>query len=444
MAHSQRSIRDHARARNQPQIAVESLGDEFEHLVSPALLSQMSHYRELGLRSRLLTLPVMVAAVLSLLWRDVPSVTELARMLARENLLWAKAINVSSAALAERFLVFPCELFEGVLKQLLPSLHQRWNERQNRPLPPGVAYAKRHFQQIWIADGSTLEALFRKLKSLEDVPLGQLAGKMCAVIDLATRLPVEVWFDKSPHAHDSTFGAALVAMLKPSTLLLLDRGFWDFSLFELIIEQQCAFITRLKANAKIAVLDTLSQSPEHKDQRIRLGSGSKGAPILELRLVQIKFGKSWYRYLCSELDPQRLPPFVVADLYARRWRIEETFLILKRLLGLSYLWTGSANGIKLQIWATWLFYSLLVDLVDQVAEAVSLPFERISTEMLYRSFYHFVQANARGDSRNWVEYVTAPDNADLCVVKSLRKKRTKPKLNLSPFPGKLLTIGLKP
>jgi hypothetical protein len=44
--------------------------------------------------------------------------------------------------------------------------------------------------------------------------------------------------------------------------------------------------------------------------------------------------------LTSVLEPQVLPPYVVADLYSRRWRIEETFLLLKRLLGLSYLWTG--------------------------------------------------------------------------------------------------------
>ncbi len=30
------------------------------------------------------------------------------------------------------------------------------------------------FSQIWIIDSSTLEALFCKLKSLEDVPTGQL------------------------------------------------------------------------------------------------------------------------------------------------------------------------------------------------------------------------------------------------------------------------------
>ncbi len=43
-------------------------------------------------------------------------------------------------------------------------------------------------------------ALFRKLKSLEDVPIGKLAGKIGVVIDLVTRLPVEIWFKNNPNA----------------------------------------------------------------------------------------------------------------------------------------------------------------------------------------------------------------------------------------------------
>ncbi len=35
-----------------------------------------------------------------------------------------------------------------------------------------------------------------------------------------------------------------------------------------------------------------------------------------------------------------LPPYVVIDLYHKRWRIEDAFNTVKRLLGLSYLWTG--------------------------------------------------------------------------------------------------------
>ena len=37
----------------------------------------------------------------------------------------------------------------------------------------------------------------------------------------------------------------------------------------------------------------------------------------------------------SFLDPEVLPPFVVADIYRRRWRIEDAFNTAKRLLNLS-------------------------------------------------------------------------------------------------------------
>ncbi|MCW6039062.1 transposase, partial [Spirulina subsalsa FACHB-351] len=129
-----------------------------------------------------------------------------------------------------------------------------------------------------------------------------------------------------------------------------------------IIEAQSDWITRYKQGAKYEVIKTLSHSFSHRDQIIRLGKGYKGNPILSVRLVEIRHGSSWYRYVTSVVDPERLPPYVVGDLYNRRWTIETTFHTLKRLLGLSYLWTGSINGIKLQLWATWIFYVVLIDL----------------------------------------------------------------------------------
>ena len=112
----------------------------------------------------------------------------------------------------------------------------------------------------------------------------------------------------------------------------------------------------------------------------------------------------------------------MADLYRRRWRIEEAFLIVKRLLNLAYLWTGSLNGILLQVWATWLFFALLIDLGDAVAEELMLPFDRISLEMVFRGLYHFSQAHHRGEATDPIKYLSAPENQDLGVVKWLRKK----------------------
>jgi len=424
---------DHAHRHNTPTIDNEAISKHLEALLTPAIFAQQKYYKQLGCRDRILNLSLMVAAVLTLLWRQIPGVQELNRLLAREGFLWCDVTKVAQQSLSERFLVFPSELFERVFKDLLSQLQRNWQQRLKRPLPDSVKFALCNFERIWIADGSTLEALFRKLKSLEDMKTGQLAGKICTVIDLVTRLPVEVWFHTNPAASDTNFEGALLNLVTAKTLILLDRGFYHFQFLQQLVNQEVHFITRLKAKASIKYLKIFSYDHSLKDRLIQLGTGRGGAPVLTLRLIEIKVGKTSYSYITSVLDPQILPPYVVADLYRRRWRVEEAFYTVKRLLGLSYLWTGSINGIKLQIWATWLFYSVLVDLGDAVADELSLPFDRISLEMIFRGLYHFSVANDKGKADDPIKYFAAPENQDLGVVKYLRKPVSK--LDLSPFPA---------
>lgn len=431
MPKRQKQNSDHAHKHNTPTIDNEVISQQLKALLTPAIFAQEKYYKQLGLRDRIINLSFMLSAVLTLLWRQVPGVQELTRLLAREDLLWCRATQVAQQSLSQRFLVFPAELFERVFKDLLPKLQLNWQQRVKRPLPDSVKFALNNFERIWIADGSTLEALFRKLKSLEDAKLGQLAGRICTVIDLVTRLPIEVWFHTNPAASETNFEAPLLNLLNANTLILLDRGFYHFLFFQQLIDGNIQFITRLKAKASIKYLKTFSYDYGVKDRLIQLGTGRGSAPILTLRLVEIKFGQTVYSYITSVLDPQVLPPYVVADLYRRRWRIEEAFHTVKRLLGLSYLWTGSLNGVKLQVWATWLFYAVLVDLGDAVADELSLPFDRISLEMIYRGLYHFSVAHDKGNADDPIKYLAAPENQDLGVVKALRKPVQK--LNLSFF-----------
>ena len=124
-------------------------------------------------------------------------------------------------------------------------------------------------------------------------------------------------------------------------MLILDRGFYDFQFFRRLIEKLVDFITRIKSNAAFKVERILSYDFNLTDRLICFNTSDKQQPLLHLRLVEVRQGKSWYGYITSVLDPQVLPPYVVADLYGRRWRIEyEAFNTAKRLLGLSYLWTG--------------------------------------------------------------------------------------------------------
>ncbi len=238
MSKHKRLNRDQAKKTQRPMVEEEVIANQLEALLTPAITAQENYYRQLKLRDRILNLPLMVAAVLTLLWRDVAGVTELTRILAREGFLWCNQTQVSQQAISSRFLTFPAELFERVFKDLLPQLKSSWLRRQHRPLPESIQFTLSKFENIWIVDGSTLEALFKKLKSLEEIPRGQLAGKMGVVIDLVTRLPVEIWFQENPRASDTKLEENILNLGSAKTLLLLDRGFYHFSFWlQLIVDR---------------------------------------------------------------------------------------------------------------------------------------------------------------------------------------------------------------
>lgn len=70
---------DHVRRRHTPQPDNEAITEHLQDLLSPAIYAQSGYDRSLGLRERILNLTLMVAAVLTLIWRQVPSVQELGR-----------------------------------------------------------------------------------------------------------------------------------------------------------------------------------------------------------------------------------------------------------------------------------------------------------------------------------------------------------------------------
>jgi hypothetical protein len=439
MPRTRKTNRDHAKRQQRPMMEEEIIAAQLEQLVTPALIAQEKYYRTLGMRDRILNLPLMVAAVLTLLWRDVAGVTELNRMLAREGFLWCSPTQVTQQALSQRFLTFPAQIFERIFKGLLPEFEQKWHNRKQRPLPESIQFARTRFARIWACDGSTLEAIFKKLESLATVPTNQLAGKMGVVIDLVTRLPVEIWFESNAKASDMKFESDILELVRPQTLILLDRGFCHYQFWQQLIDRNVHLITRLNNKATFTVERVLTNSYSIRDRMVSMGAGNKKTPCITMRLVEIKSGKTWHSYLTSVLDPLILPPYVVADLYSRRWRIEEAFNTVKRLLGLSYIWTGSLNGIQLQLWGTWLFYAVLVDLGDAVADELSVPFDRISLEMIYRGLYHFYVAHHKGLATDPVKYFADPTNQDLGVLKSLRKPFKK--LIIAPFPERTSREG---
>jgi hypothetical protein len=406
-----------------PEVAPpdEKVTERLTEIVHPATQAQIAYFHNLGLRERVLNLPVMVALVLSMVWRQIGEVTTLVKTLRDEGLLWATPRRVSQQAVSQRLRTFPAILFLRILQTVLPLMHARWQARQ-RPLPPEITWAQARYTEVTVHDGSTLDALLRKVGLLREAETNPLAGRMTALLDLCSRLPRHIWYEDDAQAHDQRFWPRILEALQAGSLLIFDLGYTNFKVYAQLTVATITFITRAKSNLAYQVERSLRRTAQVHETLVRVG---KGDDRQLLRLIEVLYKGKWYRYLTNELDTERLPaPYVVA-LYWQRWRIEDAYGIVKRLLGLAYFWVGSQNGVELQLWATWLLYAVLVDLTDAVAEQLNKPFAAISMEMVYRSLYHFGQAYHRGDADDPVVYLA--DNATwLGVLKRKRRHRPSP------------------
>ena len=381
----------------------EQIKERIQEIVHPATLRQVGYFHQLGLRERTLGFVVMVAFVLEMIWRQIGSVSALTRLVQKEAVLWEQPRKVSQQALSQRLTSLPSEMFLKVLMDILPLMHERWTERK-RPLLPELAWAAEKYRAVLAVDGSTLDALIRKIGLLQDLPENPLAGRMTALLNLCTRLPEKIWYESDPKAHDQRFWTDILSVLKAESLLLFDKGYINFSIFVKLAQAQVKFITRAKTNLVYTLERALVKTAAVHDYLVWIGQDETGQQI---RLIEILHRGKWYRYMTNELDDQRLPTAYVVALYWQRWRIEDAYSIVKRLLGLAYFWCGAQNAVEMQVWATWLLYVVLVDLTDAVAETLNQPFSAISIEMVYRSLYFFTNARQRGEYDDVVVYLAA-------------------------------------
>ncbi len=223
-------------------------------------------------------------------------------------------------------------------------------------------------------------------------------------------------------ANDKVFLPQVFAWLPSHSLLVFDLGYFAFPFFDHLTDVGSGFVTRLRAKTSYRVEKVLLDGPHVRDLIVHLGNYRAWPSTHPVRLVEVQVDGRWRRYLTNVLDPQVLSGVDVIELYGYRWHIETAFLLVKRLLDLAYLWVGSLNGIQLQVWATWLFYAILIDLCDDVAEVLQLPLSDISVEMVYRGLYHYVHAATQGYTGTPQAFL-ANEAESLDIVKRKRRRK---------------------
>lgn len=369
-------------------------------------------------RDRLLTLPVMMAVVLSLVYRRISGLSEVVRVLESEGLLWQEPLKVSKQALSKRLACLPAQLFGQVFEQTIAKMRSKAVDRL--PIPADWESVCQSFNAIWIADGSTLEALRKKLKANLDSTKG-LGGRMMMIVEAFNHQPIASWYTNNSASHDQNWTEQLLERLPIGGLLIFDLGFFNFVWFDAFTDSKKFFVTRLRQKTAYQAIRTLSSGTLYKDEIIKMGKYRSNPCNHQVRLVSVLWGKTWYYYLTNVTDPQKLSARQVCELYRRRWRVEEAFLLTKRLLGLSYLWVSGNNGVEIQLYATWIFYAVLNDLCSSVAVELGQPKERISIEMVFRGLYHFSRYLLRGKMTDAVTYLVEHHKM-LGLIKQERKR----------------------
>lgn len=132
---------------------------------------------------------------------------------------------------------------------------------------------------------------------------------------------------------ENTLAGELIERLEPGMLLLADRGFCGFPLWQKAVATGADLLWRAKPNMKPHPIETLSDGSWLAELRPS-GNAGRHADGLVVRVIdyQIDDGRpndETYRLFTTIVDPDDASAVDLAVAYAQRWEIETAFDELK-------------------------------------------------------------------------------------------------------------------
>lgn len=170
--------------------------------------------------------------------------------------------------------------------------------------------------------------------------------------------------------HDSKGFEQVV--FEKGTIIIEDKGYWDFGVIRDRIKAENIFVTRIKDNTVYQVIEEL-ELPDKDDQHILIDelihlTGKKAIDLkLETQTLRRVVAYHEEKNSTIEIITNNLTwqASTIAALYKRRWDIETFFKLLKQNLNVKTFVSTSPNGVKSQIFVALIAY-LLLELLRRV------------------------------------------------------------------------------
>jgi len=176
------------------------------------------------------------------------------------------------------------------------------------------------------------------------------AVKLHLLLDHDGYLPTYVYLSNGKK-HDVTI--ARKVPLSPYSIVAMDRGYNDYSLFAYWTENHIYFVTRLKDNADYTVIEEHAVPHNRNilaDQLIQFNgyNARKKCPHI-LRKVVV-WDKEQNREIVLLTNHVQFGATTISEIYKDRWQIELFFKALKQNLKVKTFVGTSENALYIQIW----------------------------------------------------------------------------------------------
>jgi hypothetical protein len=279
---------------------------------------------------------------------------------------------------------------QGMRPDFFATLFEEFRRAVASGEPARFAAAHRamadRFAGVWVADGSKLDAVARRLKVLWDDRRVPLPGSLLAFYDLRHGVLARLTY--SPDAQPSELHDAIARLddVPEGTLFVGDRLYGVPKFFAALSARGLFAVARRHGAVKLTKLKLLGKGRldggECEDWEVTAGTAQNAVPQT-LRWIRWKKGRTTRDVVTNVLDPRRLEPGEALALYRERWKVERLFFDLKEVLNLNRFYAANRNAVAMQVYACAIIHTALRVAQGRIAKQARVEPEALSVPKLF-------------------------------------------------------------
>jgi hypothetical protein len=335
-------------------------------------------------RERLLPAPAVVYYVMALaLWREAP-LEEVLRVVC-QGLQWlgggqAAAVQASKSAISQ------------ARTRLGPEAMRQIAQRVLRPLAragaPGAWYRR---WRLMAVDGSCMDVADEAVNAAHFGYPGASRGssafpqaRLLGLVECGTHVVVAASIAPYKHSEVAMATSLLPVNLTADMLVMADRNFYSFKLWQACAASGAKLLWRVKSNLRLPVQQELGDGSYLSvifDSADRARQCPQQVRVIDYALQDSGApAQDSYRLVTNILEPKDAPALDLAALYHERWEVESVFDEFKTHMraASTVLRSKTPDLVEQELWGLLLAHFAIRQLMEQAAWQSGLDPDRLS------------------------------------------------------------------